>query len=285
MLIYKNLYQNINITSLYNFTFHLYFLIISLLLDYGYWSTIIFIFYFLIFGNKILNYVIAIKKSYKIRNKFIKLIKKYHQKIRLERKKQTKYNIIKKISQDITNQVIEDSINNLNLLEHKELMKQIFENVNQFKLFKDFFMDFKLIIVNYKNVDLKFLNELSEFCKIHKKDLVLISQNNPFKILSKIQDKYFNLDNIYTPYHYNKTFFGTIYKKEIELIEIESSSVYVSDIYLFNQIIQDKKTDECVYFGNKLANELSKKNIMAFNVEKLDNTSFIDILEDWVQFE
>ena len=201
-------------------------------------------------------------------------------KIRLERKKETRANIIKNISKDITNEVIEDSIQNLNLYEHKELMQNILENVNQYKLFKDFFNDFKVIVIDYNYVEKKFLRELSNFCKINKKDLILISQENPFKILKEINIKFFNLQNIFTPYHYSKGFFGSIYKKT----EIDSDCSNVTNSYLFNQIIKEKKTDECVYFGDDLANKISKKNMMAFNIE-LNNKTFINILEDWIKLE
>ena len=274
MLLYKYLNKNINIL------FHLYFVSLPFLNNNGLWDLIPCTIYLFVHMDNIFSYFNKIIKSYFARRRLIKLIKKYHLKMRLERKKETRNNIIKNISKDITNQVIEDSIQNLNLYEHKELMQNILENVNQFKLFNDFFNDFKVIIIDYNYVEKKFLRELSEFCKINKKDLILISQENPFKILKDLNLKFFNLQNIFTPYHYNKGFFGSFYKKTT----VDSISSNVTNSYLFNQIIKEKKTDQCVFFGDELANKISKKNIMAFNIE-LNNKTFINILEDWIKLD
>lgn len=278
MFIYKSFNENINIL------FHVYFLILPVLNNFGFWSIIPFTIYFMVFKDQIVNYFDEIRKSYVTRSKLVKLIKNYHAKVRLERKKETRNNIIKNISQDITNQVIDDTIQNLNLFEHKEMMQKIFENVNQFKLFNNFFNDFKLIIIDYSRVDKVFLRELSEFCKINKKDLVLISQENPLNVLKDLNNKYFNLNKIFSPFNYEKGFFGSIYKISTDKIKEDNTSISLNNLYLFNQILKEKKTDQCVFFGDDLANKISKKNIMAFNVE-LDNKSFINILEDWIKLE
>lgn len=276
MFIYKNLYDNMN-----NFLFPIYFSLLLMLNSSNYWYLVPVLFFLFSYSEQLLNKIINIVNSYITREKLIRLIKKYHKKIRSERIKETRNNIIQNISKDITNKVIEDSMHKLNFSEHKELMQKILDNVSQFKLFDNFFSVFKIIIIDYSQVDKEFLKELSEYCKINKKKLILISQNNPLVILKQLSNKYFNLENIVTPYHFNKSFFGSLYKVSNETINVNSECIKLSNLNLLNNIIRNDKSNECVFFGDNLAEKIDKKNIMAFNVY-LNNKSFIDILENWL---
>ena len=285
MFIYKNNFNHINVVSLLAVIFHAYFLLIPIMNYYGIWYLIPLLVHLGLYFNYIYKYTRNMFKSYSTRRNLVKLVKKYHEKVRLERKIETRKNIIKNISNQITNQVIEESIKNLNLLEHKESMQKILENVNQLKLFNDFFKDFKLIIIDYHKVERNFLKKLSKFCRINNKELLLISQDNPVKILNELKIKYFNLNNIYTPYHFKSSFFGSYYRININsLRESINKKLDLDNLYLFNQIIKEKKTDECVYFGDDIANKIDKKNIMAFNID-LNQESFINIIEDWIEIK
>ena len=268
MFIYKNIYDNIN-----NFLFPIYFSLLFMLNSSNYWYFAPILICLFTYSEQILNKIINIVNSYITREKLIRLIRKYHKKIRSERIKETENNIIQNISTDITNKV--------NFSEHKELMQQILENVSQFKLFNDFFNAFNIIIIDYCQVDKEFLKELSEYCKINKKKIILISQMNPLVILKQLNNKYFNLENIITPYHFNKTFFWSIYKVSNKTIRFDSECIKLSNLNLLNNIINKDQPNECVFFGDDLAEKIDKKNIMAFNIY-LNTDSFIDILENWL---
>jgi hypothetical protein len=89
MLLYKYLIKNIDIL------FHLYFVSLPILNTNGIWDLIPLIIYLFVYKNSIISYFKKIIKSYFARRRLIKLIKKYHMKIRLERKKKQELILLK----------------------------------------------------------------------------------------------------------------------------------------------------------------------------------------------
>ena len=265
MFIHKSHFDHINIVSLVSIFLHIFFIFISIYYNFNNLLLPIIILS-AINIDIIKRFIDNLHESFLVRNKLINIVKKYHEKKNMERIRENKNKIIKNISNQITANLIDDSLHELNLLKHKESMKKILENINQIKLFSDFFGNFNLILLNYDTTEKNFLNELIKYCNSNNKEICLISQKNPNEIDLNCE--------ILTPYHFNKSLFYFVYKKNKNNFE---NKVNLDNSFLFNYYLNEKKQDNnVVCFGESI------DNIMSFDID-LDHNSFLNILEDWIE--
>lgn len=162
--------------------------------------------YFLNITNNYFNSYFVTNTQYNINPFYKKCYLNYLTKI----KKDKEYNIIYYNSKEDIKVKYKNVLNEL--LKGKNYVYWVYNNKNinlyNFNKYRIIYLDFK-IIYDYKNkylLDTDLIENLSKYCYKHKIIFVIISEIHP-DFFPNI--KYFNKNNLFTPYHYKiKTFGG-----------------------------------------------------------------------------
>ena len=221
-------------------------------------------------------------KSKNIRDRFLNLINQYKDKVKKDNFNFYKNEVIKNVIDKITENLVFNSLENLNLLEHKESMKKILENINQNKIFEEFFQEVDTIIIDYKLIEKDLLSQIIDYSRIKKKKIYLISQDFPFDILKEVGKSFFSIENIITPYQFRKNWFGNYYLSD------DISKDYKLDLNssnLANHILEDSNLEnkDVLFIGNTHLKNDSILQICLNKDQKLTNDYFVSLVNDWIE--
>ena len=132
-------------------------------------------------------------------------------------------------------------------------------NINELKNKKLLILDFKKVYdyTEKKLLDNKYINNISQFCHIHKIVFVIIGELNP----SKFTDiKYFNKQNYLSPYNYKSKAFGSVQLLPNNNIAVKPALVTINKMILDIMNRYGILNKELIYIGNE-----NIKNINCLN--------------------
>ena len=244
--------------------------------------------YFTILFTLVTSFVYLIKnlwtsyRSNKITSKFVNLISNY-----LEKKKKDNFNffkneVINNVIDKITENLVYNNLESLNLLEHKESMKKILENINQNRIFEEFFQEVDLIIIDYKLIEKDLLIQILDYSRVKKKMIYLISQDYPSDILKQINRNFFTINNIITPYQFKKNWFGNYYfSDDIDRdYKLDLDTNYLTKHIIDNPLSENK---DILFISDIHIENDTVLQICLNNNQKLTNDYFISLINDWIE--
>lgn len=132
-------------------------------------------------------------------------------------------------------------------------------NINELKNKKLLILDFKKVY-DYNGEKLseeKYLNNISQFCHIHKIVFVIIGELNPTKFTDI---KYFNKQNYLSPYNYKSKTFGNVQLLPNNNIAVKPALVTINKMILDIMNRYGILSNDLIYIGNE-----NIKNINCLN--------------------